>query len=405
MASATAAASVMSPGATSTSPGSMPNGPRIGATSLGPPGQDAHLVAGAHKCGYRVRPDEPRRAGHQHPHAQRRLNSKSAPVLTLVSVTSAASGAGAASASMVTRHARSPDTLDTCAADRRRWRSRSSAGCTPSWAAINAGHAMSSPSRNASHSPPATRRLRRRRRRRANRRTTGAERRGATRRRQPCRNRGGPAGARRDTGDTGQLLVTDRHRLVDSVAIGDGSHERPGQQMALQASPVKSPRSSASRSSVARPRSSSASIASACRYAPRFDAWPTDPPARGARRMKPRAPDESGDVDRDGVRIHWDRYGDGDTTVVLLRRGRCSPSTTGSSRCRSSPAGSGRSPSRVVAADGPASRPVRTRTPSTRTSATSSPCSTPPARTGRYSPGCPAARCGRSRPPPPGPPE
>lgn len=34
--------------------------------------------------------------------------------------------------------------------------------------------------------------------------------------------------------------------------------------------------------------------------------------------MRPRGPDESGDVDRDGVRIHWDRYGDGDTTVVLL---------------------------------------------------------------------------------------
>ena len=34
--------------------------------------------------------------------------------------------------------------------------------------------------------------------------------------------------------------------------------------------------------------------------------------------MRPRLPDESGDVDRDGVRIHWDRYGDGDTTVVLL---------------------------------------------------------------------------------------
>jgi pimeloyl-ACP methyl ester carboxylesterase/predicted glycosyltransferase len=34
--------------------------------------------------------------------------------------------------------------------------------------------------------------------------------------------------------------------------------------------------------------------------------------------MKARLPDESGDVDRDGVRVHWDRYGDGDTTVVLL---------------------------------------------------------------------------------------
>jgi pimeloyl-ACP methyl ester carboxylesterase len=34
--------------------------------------------------------------------------------------------------------------------------------------------------------------------------------------------------------------------------------------------------------------------------------------------MRARLPDESGDVDRDGVRVHWDRYGDGDTTVLLL---------------------------------------------------------------------------------------
>ena len=34
--------------------------------------------------------------------------------------------------------------------------------------------------------------------------------------------------------------------------------------------------------------------------------------------MRPRMPDESGDVDRDGVRIHWDRYGDGPVTVVLV---------------------------------------------------------------------------------------
>jgi pimeloyl-ACP methyl ester carboxylesterase len=34
--------------------------------------------------------------------------------------------------------------------------------------------------------------------------------------------------------------------------------------------------------------------------------------------MRPRGPDETGDVDRDGVRIHWDRFGDGDITVVLL---------------------------------------------------------------------------------------
>ena len=34
--------------------------------------------------------------------------------------------------------------------------------------------------------------------------------------------------------------------------------------------------------------------------------------------MKARVPDESGDVDRDGVRVHWDRYGEGATTVLLL---------------------------------------------------------------------------------------
>ena len=34
--------------------------------------------------------------------------------------------------------------------------------------------------------------------------------------------------------------------------------------------------------------------------------------------MKARLPDESGVVDRDGVRIHWDRYGDGESTVLLL---------------------------------------------------------------------------------------
>ena len=28
--------------------------------------------------------------------------------------------------------------------------------------------------------------------------------------------------------------------------------------------------------------------------------------------------DESGEVDRGGVRVHWDRYGDGDTTVLML---------------------------------------------------------------------------------------
>jgi len=34
--------------------------------------------------------------------------------------------------------------------------------------------------------------------------------------------------------------------------------------------------------------------------------------------MRARQPDESGDVERDGVRIHWDRYGEGDTTLLLM---------------------------------------------------------------------------------------
>ncbi|WP_116997067.1 alpha/beta fold hydrolase [Desertimonas flava] len=34
--------------------------------------------------------------------------------------------------------------------------------------------------------------------------------------------------------------------------------------------------------------------------------------------MKARSADESGVVDRDGVRIHWDRYGDGPSTILLL---------------------------------------------------------------------------------------
>ena len=34
--------------------------------------------------------------------------------------------------------------------------------------------------------------------------------------------------------------------------------------------------------------------------------------------MRARAPDESGDVDRDGVRVHWERFGDGEPTILLL---------------------------------------------------------------------------------------
>ena len=34
--------------------------------------------------------------------------------------------------------------------------------------------------------------------------------------------------------------------------------------------------------------------------------------------MKPRLPDETGFVERDGVRVHWERFGDGDQTLALL---------------------------------------------------------------------------------------
>ena len=58
---------------------------------------------------------------------------------------------------------------------------------------------------------------------------------------------------------------------------------------------------------------------------------PADPRRRGApsadrrgRAMRALAR-RAGDVDRDGVRIHWDRYGDGDPRSSCCRRGRCSP--------------------------------------------------------------------------------
>ena len=34
--------------------------------------------------------------------------------------------------------------------------------------------------------------------------------------------------------------------------------------------------------------------------------------------MKPRLPDETGFVERHGVRVHWERFGDGDQTLALL---------------------------------------------------------------------------------------
>ena len=87
------------------------------------------------------------------------------------------------------------------------------------------------------------------------------------------------------------------------------------------------------------------------------------------------------------MRIHWDRYGDGDTTVVLLPTWALFPidhwkfQVPFLARRFRTITIEGRGRGRSGAPTG------RTRTPSTRTSATSSPCSTPPARTRRFSPG------------------
>jgi hypothetical protein len=48
-------------------------------------------------------------------------------------------------------------------------------------------------------------------------------------------------------------------------------------------------------------------------------ASPTGPGgARRREQTRARSPDEQGHVDRAGVRIFWERYGEGDTTVLLL---------------------------------------------------------------------------------------
>ena len=57
--------------------------------------------------------------------------------------------------------------------------------------------------------------------------------------------------------------------------------------------------------------------------------------------MKARAPDESGDVDRGGVRVHWDRYGDGAPTVVLLPTWSIIPSRFWKAQIATSPGATG----------------------------------------------------------------
>jgi pimeloyl-ACP methyl ester carboxylesterase len=37
-----------------------------------------------------------------------------------------------------------------------------------------------------------------------------------------------------------------------------------------------------------------------------------------AEQTRARYPDETGDLDRDGVRVHWERYGDGERTILFL---------------------------------------------------------------------------------------
>ena len=45
-----------------------------------------------------------------------------------------------------------------------------------------------------------------------------------------------------------------------------------------------------------------------------------------AEQTRARYPDESGRLDRDGVRIHWERYGDGDPAILFLPTWSIAPS-------------------------------------------------------------------------------
>jgi len=49
-----------------------------------------------------------------------------------------------------------------------------------------------------------------------------------------------------------------------------------------------------------------------------------------------RYPDETGYIERDGVRVFWERYGDGEPTVLFLPPGRSSTPAAGRRRFRTS---------------------------------------------------------------------
>jgi len=54
-----------------------------------------------------------------------------------------------------------------------------------------------------------------------------------------------------------------------------------------------------------------------------------------------RYPDEEGFVERDGVRVFWERYGEGDTTIFMVPRGPSSTPAAGRVRSLTSPATTG----------------------------------------------------------------
>jgi hypothetical protein len=57
--------------------------------------------------------------------------------------------------------------------------------------------------------------------------------------------------------------------------------------------------------------------------------------------MWAREPDAAGDVDRDGVKLHYEVFGDGEPTLLLLPAWTISTPASGRRRCRTWPATSG----------------------------------------------------------------
>ena len=79
--------------------------------------------------------------------------------------------------------------------------------------------------------------------------------------------------------------------------------------------------------------------------------------------MRARQPDDRGFVERDGVGLHWERFGDGEPTDrCCSRRGRSSRRGTGRRRCRTWPAGTAWSRSTAAAPAAPTDPSVPTPT-------------------------------------------